>query len=68
MLTVNASNNGGTWLYKILVSEVENGMAKACQLLYHREAADRLFVAEATTCLAQGLLIDFNALEMCRCL
>ncbi len=52
MLTVNASNNGGTWLYKILVSEVENGMAKACQLLYHREAADRLFVAEATTCLA----------------
>ena len=35
----------------ILVSEVENGMEKACQLLYHREAADRLFVAEATTCL-----------------
>ncbi len=42
----------------ILISEVENGMAKACQLLYHREAADRLFVAEATTCLARGLLID----------
>ena len=52
----------------ILISEVENGMAKACQLLYHREAADRLFVAEATTCLARGLLIDFNSLEMCRCL
>ena len=43
-------------------------MAKACQLLYHREAADRLFVAEATTCLARGLLIDVNSLEMCRCL
>ena len=28
----------------------------------------RLFVAEATTCLARGLLIDFNSLEMCRCL
>ena len=43
-------------------------MAKACQLLYHQEAADRLVVAEATTCLARGLLIAFNSLEMCRCL